>query len=477
MLDRYARSIPDKIDPTAWPSGAFPNASCDAVIVVLPKPLAGFGTDRQLRCLVDGLVAAGVDLHYVGGPIANGPTVLQDPLSRIKPTTDVSSTYEACANALTDAFRRLADSGCRHPLVLSMGYTSFGPAGARRAWREAQSHGIEAASVILVDSAFPDGMSDETDSSGAPATRFFTPEYRSEPGFDTYFALTSAYNYDPRVLAARLPDVRSVQVVAPPYHDAYISDLEAAAERGRTRRFAAVPSLPLLAALNTSDVVIPIVSSDIWTASAVGLWMREPEYRTVLSGTSLILRALARVAESLSGRIIVPVDRSILGAELDMDVRLLAANSPTTGLFLLPYSDLSQAEHTAMLAASHAALSRTGGQANAFVVGAVAGTPILVVDLPACGYMQAEMTSTFVTHDVDIDDTGRVRSRPASDPLGYLARWDDQPDQLADLVERILRDPTEGKRRAAAARSAFESLRLDPTGNLFALVQRSLAKA
>jgi hypothetical protein len=477
MLDPYARSIPEEIDLARWPKGKFPDESCDAVVVVLPKPLAGFGTDRQLRSLVDGLLAVGVEPQYVGGRIDDGPSPLQRPLSCIEPTSDVPSTYDACAVALTHAFGQLADRGCRHPLVLSMGYTSFGPAGARQAFHATRSQEFEAVSVVLIDSAFPDGMSEEADPSGAPATRFYAPEYRAEKGFDTHFALTSAYSYDPRVLAARLPEVRSVDVVAPPYNDEYLSSLDTAAERGRQQGFAAVPSLPLLGTLDDADLVIPIVSSDIWTPSAVGAWMRESEYRTVLTGTTTVLQALAMVAETLRRRIVVPIDASILGADLEVEVKILAADSPATGMLLLPYRDLPQAEHTAMIAASDVAVSRTGGQANAFVVSAIAGTPTLVVDLPADGYMQAELTSTFVTEEVKVDDSGRVHRRPAPDPLGYVARWDDKPEDLARLVQQMLDDSENSRTRALAARSAFESLRNDPKSNLFALIQQALAAA
>lgn len=478
MLDAFARSIPEAIDPAGWPGDRFPEGTCDAVVVLLPKPLAGLGTSRQLGCLIEGLADNGVTPYYVGSPVAGAGDVLANPLVDIPASSSVAETYEECASSLTAAFEVLSRRGIRHPLVLSMGYTAFGPAAARVAWQRIRGDQLREVSVILVDSAFPDGLSDAMSDDGRPASRFFAPEYRSESGFHTYFALTSAYEYDPRVLMARLPDVLGVRVVAPPYSDRYIDDLANLGRETRAgQRIEGLSCLPESRFLLDSDIIVPLLSSDIWSADAVGAWMRPAEYKSVIVGTGSIFTALDTIAKERGCRIVVPVDRALYEAELAIEAQPLTGASEDSGVFTSYYAGLSQADHAAMIAASDLAISRTGGQANAFVVSALVGTPVVVVDMPSCGYMQAEMTSAFVTNTVRVESDGEVIQMPSSDPLGWIVPWDSPVDRMAQELGSAIASSQVDRGRARSASDAFYSLRGSERGSLFTIVSDALTGA
>ncbi len=461
--------LPDHVDLARWPTGQLPSGMCDSVIVTLPKPLSGFGTSRQLDCLADGLNDRGIAFSYVGSPLTEGPSAMTDPLVAVPPTNTYAETYSANTSAMRTAFEALAAQGSRHPLVIAMGYTSFGPAAARAAWRAVPS--VESTSIVMVDSALPDGLSDDVDETG-PASRFYRPEYRSEPGFATYFAITSAYDYEPRILIDWVPPVAAIKVVAPPYSQSYIESLEAAGHRARDEGLAAVPSLGALDDLADRDLLIPLLSSDIWSPSAVGVWMTQPQYETVVRGTEAVLAAVEAVAQERHCRIAVPMDASLLNAMPDIEESLTGSSSEV-GAYLVPYENLPQAEHAAMIALADLVIGRTGGQANAFAVAALVGTTTLVVDMPALDYMHAVLSSAPVTIDVRVSATGAVNITPAARPLGYRASWDDAPEVIAATINGALSDPADRAARADNARSAFLALR-QGSGDLFSIIQQSL---
>ncbi|MGH9131359.1 MAG: hypothetical protein ACRDWV_06730 [Acidimicrobiales bacterium] len=452
-------------------SSDFVDFGADAVLIALPKPLAGLGTRRQMDGIALGLterMGGSFPLGYVGPAIPDGPQLLREPTVVVPATEAPAATYRGCEAAFAEAFVKLAEKGCRRPLVVAMGYTAFGPEGARRAFESTRQFGLESIMVLVVDSAFPDRDIPETevDEEGWPRGRFYEPAYQCTELVTVAFLLTSSYEYDPRVLVDRRPDDCPVAVIAPPYTSAYVAELARAAQNGREHGPSALDFLGIQS-WGSRDLLIPFVSSDIWTPSAVGAWMREAEYDTVVRGTQMIVDGLALLARDRGSRIVMPIDPGVREViDISSHSRV---NGDGAGLVLLPYSELPQSDHARMLGASDLAISRTGAQANSSVVLAVAEVPSVVVDLPAAGYMQAELCSAHVEYDISIATDGQVGTTRRSRPLAWFARWDSTPRRFAMLVAAALsRD--EAHARATASRQALDTLRGEPYHDLFSII-------
>jgi hypothetical protein len=435
----------------------------DAVVVLLPKPLAGLGTSRQVVGLCEGLqMGSSVPVVYVGPPASDGSDFLRTPYEAIDVVDSVPDTFASCTSTLRVALSRLAASGVRRPLVLAMGYTSFGPESVKRALESPACTSIEHATVIVVDSAFPDTSTAELDvnAEGWPCSRFYTPGFGSNDRATVAFALTSSYDYDPRVLADRVPPVDFVGVVAPPYTASYIAGLADAGRVGREQGLSQLGLWPELDDARPCDLLVPFVSSDIWSPTAVGAWMTADEYATVTRGTRVLFDSLERIAARRGVRIYVPIDaaaKQVLGDRPDESLRVI-------------YSDgVPQADHARMLGAAELAISRTGGQANASIVLAMVDTPAFVIDLPAAGYMQAELTSAFIAQTISVADDGAITTASRSDPLGAIGRWDWTVDEMAAAIEASL-DDADRPTWSANARQAFDHLISSPAGSLLSLV-------
>ncbi len=485
MSDATADELPSYVGPLRGgrysPKTWRPPAP-DAIILCLPKPLAGFGTSRQLEGIATGLeraVGSGVLCVYVGPSIENSAPLLARPFETVGQTTGVSETYREVTRAFRRTLERLSHQGRKTIGVLSMGYTSFVPEAARRAWDEISAlNGLESLWIAFIDSAYPD--TDEPQRSvgadGWPTGRFHGPAYASTESIDTLFLITSAYNYDVRILNERAPDgLRASAVVAPPYTDQYISELERYVMEGRSSGTCRLGQfLPPLRRASENDLVIPVVASDIWSANAVGAWMREDEYQTCIRGTGSILRALELVADELKRRIWVPIDRGCMELATSLSgprIGIVETSAKTEhAVCVVPYHGLSQPDHCRLLGASDLAISRTGGQANATVVLSLGMIPNVVIDMPARGYMQSELSSLGMTTNYEVSNTGEVTATPRTRPLGWRGHWDWTPDRMNCLILSVLEDTRERSERVKAAREEFLELREDGEGNVFSLL-------
>ncbi len=467
--------IPDSVELESWPSDLSDvlDSGHDAVVLFLPRPLAGLGTTRHLAGLAAGLQESGVRTVYVGPASTDGPSLLANPVVDVPVVGDTTSTYTVCAEAMDTALRQLAANGVQQPLIVTLGYTAFGPDAVRRAMPMARRSGIRRVTVVLVDSAFPDtdAMDTDVDDDGWPLGRFYRDSYRGMPDLTVLFALTSAYSFEPRVLAARCPPVSGVGVIAPPYRQEYIDSLQ---ETTADATSAIYGLWPEVGQRRRSDVVIPLVSSDIWSPDSVGAFMTAEQYETVLMGTETIVRGLGLIARRRGGRVLLPVDESarwFLEGKLGQSLSDVNAD---TGVIPLYYSDLDQAVHAQMLASSDLAVSRTGGQANASVVLALCGTPSVIIDMPARGYMQAELSSMGVEWIVDVDQAGLVTASRRPSPLGWFGQWSMSDEEVADIVRAALAE--DRSVRPSRSARAFEELRSSPSGNLFSLIAAATAE-
>jgi hypothetical protein len=287
--------------------------------------------------------------------------------------------------------------------------------------------------------------------------------------------LTSAYRYDPAILTARAPAVNWVGLIAPPYAEGYIDALRNAGAKRRAGGTGELPDiLPELCSCRSGDLLIPFVSSDIWSLTAIDAWMTRDQYQTVLTGTTTVLRGLQLVARRQRCRVFVPIDAAVLQI-LDRrfdDILLASSRGYPGGVRLVPYESLSQADHARLLGTADLAVTRTGAQANAFAVLSLVKTPSVVMDLPAAGYMQSELTSAAVESRISVSGDGVVRVVPRERPVAWFTRWTWPASMFAEVINRILEDATESARRAEAAQNAFLELFNSADGNLFAILDR-----
>jgi hypothetical protein len=466
----------------------WPARGVEGVFVCLPKPLAGMGTLRQLQGIAAGLRemtrSRSVETGYVGPAIADADPLLSEPYETVESSRSVPGTFRQVTSAFTAVFGRIAKKRLQRVAILCMGYTAFGPESVKRALeanrRQSGDSGPETVSVLVIDSAYPDTDRQEValDADGWPTSRFYSPGFCSDGQVKTFFLLTSSYLYDLGLLNARAPEgLAGASVVAPPYTESYLSELTSDGERGRRDGLGAIArQLPGMAHFKESDRLVPLVSSDIWSSSAVDVWMTREEHRSCLQGTESILRALVRTAGRLDRRIWVPIDTA--GADFARGLGIAdlvvagstSAVEPAARVVLSPYRGLSQKDHSRLLGAADVAISRTGGQANSTCVLGLSMTPNVVVDMPAMGYMQSELTSVFMTHDVSVSSSGEVCCQRLQSPLAWRACWDWSKEALADLFETALTDVEERRRRARRAYDAFFELKRLSRGNVFSIL-------
>ncbi len=487
-----------------WTPKTRRRAPGDAVIICLPTALAGKGTARQLEQAAATFVRAmgrrGIPFAYVGKPVDCAVAELRTPLAVIEPSQQgVRGIYRAATAAFESALGTLYERGSRRPVIVSMGYTAYGPEAIRRAIEALAESGSDMEAIVcLVDSTYPDTdiLATDVDASGWPESRFFGPAYRSTASLRTLFFVTSAYGYDPALLNRRAPPgLDGVAVIAPPYSDRYVDHIERIASEGKDAGLGPVAELlpgferqdidsstrgaPRFDHRGSEDFLIPIVGSDIWSADAVDSWMTSEQHHSCLAGTKAVVQALVGVAEQTGRTVRVPID--LAGADYIRDQRLpsvavlppaKASNGEIDGarVVLSAYRDLSQEQHARLLGAADVAVSRTGGQANSTVVLALARTPNVVVDMPACGYMQSELTSLAVRHEISADDSGQVVCEAKSRPLGWLAHWTWAPEQIQRQVVEALTSEAERDRRAGNAYQAYRDLNASTGGNLFRIV-------
>jgi hypothetical protein len=482
--DVRPRPLPETVRPRSWlpwRSGEVAEFGADAVLVSAPKPLAGLGTSSQLVGVCDGLRrlarSNACRIGYVGPPLAGADPLLAAPFIAMEPTGSTQEIYRRCESAFTAAFTLLANAGCRRIVLACMGYTAFGPEAAKRAFRRVRSADLEQLLLLIVDSAFPDRDEPEVGigRAGYPLGRFHEAAYAPDPGVRTAFLLTSAYRYDPAILTARAPAVSWVGLIAPPYTEGYIDALRNAGAKRRAGGTGELPDiLPELCSYRAGDLLIPFVSSDIWSPTAIDAWMTRDQYQTVLTGTTTVLRGLQLVARRQGCRVFVPIDAAVLQI-LDRrfdDILLASSRGYPGGVRLVPYESLSQADHARLLGTADLAVTRTGAQANAFAVLSLVKTPSVVMDLPAAGYMQSELASAAVESRISISGDGVVRAVARERPTAWFTRWTWPASMFAEVINRILEDATESARRAEAARKAFLELFNSADGNLFAILER-----
>jgi hypothetical protein len=473
LIPKRIHRLDPLLDGSYWAS-----IKPDAIVVCLPKPLAGEGTRRQLQGVAAGLRDCSKPVYYIGPAVDEGPEFLASPAVEIRQTTAIPETFEAVYDGFVRFLSTLLPESTRSLLILSMGYTAFCPEAFKRARQVAGYSGR--AICCVVDSAFPDtdNPNAATSGNGWPECRFYPQAYRSSKLLEVVFLLTSAYDYEPRILEQRIPEgITGVAVIAPPYANDYVARITEISRLAKRDRFRPESLVPAMTGFQDTDLIVPLVSSDIWSPDSVGSWMSAEQFETCTVGTVKLVCALEKVSRRMARRIWMPIHSSgarfLLGnvpdgvavvldsaGDFDHKTRVVAAG----------YDYIPQDDHTSLLSMADVVLCRTAGQSNASVVLALSKTPSIVLDMPARGYMQSELTSLFVTHDVDVDGDGRVMAKHKESPLGWRLAWSDSDERIATTIAAALEDPSTARSRAANASRAFESLYGCESRNLLSII-------
>ena len=457
----------------------------DTIILHLPKPLAGKGTARQLEQASFGMtdLMKTIDVFYIGPRIKNSSSLLSQPFEEVMPGKNNPEVFSKVYEALEKAVNRLYLKGKRHLGFACFGYVMFGTEALRRIlnqFNKDKQHDEKLTAVAaVIDSAYPDTeeINFQLDGQGRPLSRFYNPGYISTEYLDTFFLMTSAYPFNLDILNARKPKgMTGSSIVTLPYTQDYINLLM---DKGATPKEDAINLLKGkiigFENIDTDDIIIPLLSSDIWDSNSIGKWMTEREYKTCTQGTLNIIKALAKVAYLLNKRVFLPIDESALNLIKSVKLENTFFGdklSKLPALYICPYKDLPQEDHTIMIASSDIAIGRTGGQANATAVAMLSKKPYLVIDMPHYNYMQSYLTSLSMIRDIECDNDHELISRKKQIPYCWRGFWFWDENKIADTIMEMLTNYKESKRRADKAFDTLLNMYKNSHTNFFKIFQK-----
>jgi len=473
-----------------WSPDTTTNFAGEAVLLCLPMNLAGRGATTQLKQAYAGfarlLENSRVLFKYIG-PVIKTTEALYEGLTRpfveIESASDISSAYQQSQAAFTKAFELLSKQGIRNLVIICIGYAAVGPFSINRALEMLKAAGkispLTKAAVCLVHSTYPDTdfIDKRVSEEGWPLSRFYSQAYAAAEHMQTFFMVTSSYNFNIDILNLRAPEAMSgATVIAPPFSIEMVDNLIAAGKNGKSKDLSVLyPKIPGLKLYSPSDLLIPLVTSNIWNRQAIDQWMTAEQYHTCVVGIHNLLRAYYIVAQTLKRRILVPVCNSIVDFIGSLGVPGVSVLDNSTNpiplhegqVIVCGHEELGYTEHAYLLGAADLAVSRTGGQANANAILALTNTPVLVVEMPGKGYMQNELTSLLMEYDILADSSGYLHRQTRSQPLGWVSEWSWSKDRLAKIMLQILGSKQEREQRSYAAFKAFINLYNSEEGNFY----------
>ena len=452
----------------------------DTVILLLAKPLAGMGTARYLEQGALGMddIAKDVDVLYIGPETHNNCPLLAFPFEEIEPGETNPDVFSNVYNTMKKALQRLYSKGKRRLAVACFGYTMFGLEALRRVLNE-MNEGKDEGSVItaiamVIDTAYPDTdeINVKLDVQDRPLNRFYCNGYVSSSYLQTIFTVMSSYPMNIDLLEVRKPRGMTGSIVTTQtYTKKYINFL---IENGATPKQEAIKSLSgkitNFENIESDDLIVPLLTSDIWDPDSVNAWMTELEYISCTVGTTNIIQALQKVAQVLNKRVFLPIDEAAV--EFIKSLKLENTFLKTTkekkpAVYICSYKALPQKDHTVMIGSSNAAIGRTGGQANATTVSILAKKPYLIIDMPHYNYMQSYLTSLSVLKDFEVDKEHRIVSRKKKTPYCWRGFWFWDEDKIANTLIEMLTNQTEANKRTEQAFDTFMKMHENPDTNFF----------
>ncbi|MBI5466989.1 MAG: hypothetical protein HY975_02125 [Candidatus Kerfeldbacteria bacterium] len=342
----------------------------DLLVTVYPSALAGLGPARWLWGTH--AVVKSVGKHFGIPACYVGPLKIEEldltPDVAIEPAESIGDRYASVENALRKA---IFFSGARRIGVVSVGYTAY------TSWALKRLAGSGASvDLVILDSSPPDTDEKRSteDASGLPVTRFHWQSYAATPDVSQRFYLCSTYRYDPVVVAHRVPQDMSGEVLVgrhpyPKEYEDFIRSTKPARRQSRGKSISVV------------------CSGDYWGELAVGKWMTRPQYGSMVSGTMALMRGI-----ELAARTVGPITVSLDKCGYDALEQVGYENAPEV-ITLAPFSPLPHPEHLAMLKGSDLLIARGGNQTNAVAAATLMEVPFVFWDVPAHRYMQTGQTN------------------------------------------------------------------------------------
>lgn len=391
----------------------------ETLLRIVPVALAGGGSVTQATQIDEWLDILGEQHHIpvrrigVAGPrpdfVDEEVTGVVYPLDRsIQPGGSVSEIYHHVSITIADELNYLYLMGIRHFTAVCCGYTSYGLFALQRALEMLNASHLSSpmtSNVIIQDSSFPDidVLSTQLDQHGYPLTRFYGPAYQSTPYLRIVFTLNGAIPFDV-YLSKRLPPGCIPIMTALPYTPRYIASWQNRAKlsKGEARKQLG-RALPAVTSITSTDYVIPLVASGgCWEESSVGKWMTREQFITVEEGTLTLVNALRSLSERSGKRIFMPLIRQGANFVLSQQVPDVYSTERgsldvQTGVIVLPYDTLPQPSFIDLISGSDLVVHRTV-QTNSFAETIFARVPLVVMTIPAAGYMDAEMMAGAMKH-------------------------------------------------------------------------------
>ncbi len=318
----------------------------------------------------------------------------------IRQANTVSDIYHNVSITIAEELRYLYSIGIRHFTAVCCGYTSYGLFALHQAIKRinASYRDPMTGNVIIQDSSFPDTdvLCTQLDQQGYPLTRFYGPAYQSSQHLRILFALNGAIPFDV-ALSKRCPPGCTPIMTALPYTPRYIACWQKRAKISKIEAKKHLARLfPALSRITPLDYVIPLVASGgCWEEASVGKWMTCEQFLTVEEGTLTLVNALRYVSKRTNKRIFMPLIKQgtdfVLSKQVPdvYSIEQMPLDS-RIGVIILPYDTLPQPLFIDLLTGSDLVVHRTV-QTNSFAETIVAQTPLVVITIPAAGYMDAEM--------------------------------------------------------------------------------------
>ena len=323
------------------------------------------------------------------------------PLDRlIQPATSISDIYHSVSIAVAEEIHYLYARGIRHFASVCCGYTSYGLFALQQVvgkLNKANPDDPITGNIIIQDSSFPDtdNLSTKLDSRSYPTTRFYGSSYQSTSHLRIIFTLNGAIPFDV-ALSNRVPDGCIPIMTSLPYTPRYIEKWQEIGEASKVEaRRRLLNILPGWNKIKSTDWVVPFLASDIWDADSVGKWLTLEQYNTVVEGTLAIVNALCLLSEKTDRPIFLPLIRQ--GADWILSQNIVNVfsvdhqnSNSSSGVVVVPYDTLVQSSFIDLIGSANLVINRSV-QSNAFVETIFAGTPQLVITIPAAGYMENEL--------------------------------------------------------------------------------------
>ncbi len=375
------------------------------ILLIDPSTTAGGGGINKINNLVGGLgeweKPCDFDLISVGKVAGKEPIVSINYPEEI----DVQGRYDLIKGYVAEAFALMMAEGYDTFVVLSRGYTAYGPQAVKECMKELNANGAECkAKVYILDSSFPDVDELDEDTSG----RFYKGAYQSDENTEVIMMLNNGLvipNYE------EFPRRFGMEVIAvnQPFDKYYRRDLldlrkmdRAQARQEAMQILDEVPGNNIPEDFKRDGVIVSVIANDgVFQPQNAGLdenyqpngksgWMKPEEFLQSVTRIKELVGALSSVAEAENRKIIVPLTETawgIIKRELgELSKNLLIVN-------VLPIGP--EKTYLKWLKGCDLAICRST-QAVTTIQAATMGVPVVICPMPGGKYMDSYLVDPLV---------------------------------------------------------------------------------